>query len=256
MIRLGLSFASALICYAAAPEGMVRIPQGKFTMGRTKLTSDDKTTMRPQILLDDRPAREVFVSGLFMDSKEVSHEQYSRFAKLTKRATPYHWLDGQPPTDLLQVPVFNVSWEDAGAYCAWKGGRLPTEAEWEKAARGGKEGLDYPLSEKLDSKAARYASAAGPLPVGQFPPNGYGLYDMVGNVAEWCFDWFDREYYSRNENTDPQGPSTGTYKVIRGGAWSDAAKVLKLNYRNWVRPNQRTPNIGFRCAASATAEKP
>ncbi len=244
------------VSYAATPEGMVLVPEGEFTMGRTKLTPDDKTIMRPRILLDDRPARNVFVSAFHIDVKEVTHEQYAVFVAATKRAAPYHWVDGKPPADLLTAPAFNVTWNDAVDYCKWQGKRLPTEAEWEKAARGGKEGLDYPLSNKIDAKSARYANTAGPLPVGKFPPNDYGLYDMIGNVAEWCSDWFDRDYYSKNENKDPQGPPMGQYKVIRGGAWSDAAKILKLNYRNWVRPNQRTPNIGFRCVLPATAGRP
>ena len=255
MIRAAL-FLLATLGFAATPEGMVLVPEGEFTMGRSKLTPDDKTTMRPRILLDDRPTRKVFVSAFHMDAKEVTHEQYAKFVAAFKRVPPYpyHWQDGKPPADLLTSPVFNVTWNDAVDYCKWQGKRLPTEAEWEKAARGGKEGLDYPLSDKLDAKAARYANPTGPSPVGSFPPNDYGLSDMSGNVAEWCADWFDRDYYSRNENHNPQGPPTGQYKVIRGGAWSDSAKVLKLHYRNWVRPTQRTPNIGFRCVV--TAEKP
>jgi formylglycine-generating enzyme required for sulfatase activity len=83
--------------------------------------------------------------------------------------------------------------------------------------------------------------------VAEFPPNGYGLYDMAGSVSEWCADWFDRDYYALFIERNPKGPETGLYKVIRGGAWSDSAARITVFFRNWVRPNQRTPNIGFRC---------
>ncbi len=233
--------------FGAEPGDMVRIPAGEFTMGRTKSTPDDKTSMRPKAVLDDRPVRKVQISAFLMDAFEVTHEQYAKFAAATKRAVPYHWVSGKVPPDHATIPVFNVSWQDANAYCKWQKKRLPTEAEWEKAARGGLDGMDYPLGNKLDDKAARYSSPNGPSQVGKFPPNAYGIFDMAGNVAEWCNDWFDREYYSKNENLDPRGPPTGLYKIIRGGAWSDASKGLKTYFRNWVRPEQRTPNIGFRC---------
>ena len=246
-MRLLLFALVAACAQAAEPGAMVLIPAGEFTMGRTKSTSDDKTSMRPQILLDDRPLRKVQISAFQIDATEVTHEQYAKFVAATKRPAPYHWMDGKVPSDHAKLPAFNVSWHDADAYCQWQGKRLPTEAEWEKAARGGLEAMDYPLGEKIDAKHARYGNPNGPLPVGQLAPNKYGLYDMSGNVAEWCSDWFDREYYARNENVDPKGPPNGQYKVNRGGAWSDAPKVLKLHFRNWVRPEQRTANIGFRC---------
>jgi hypothetical protein len=163
--------------------------------------------------------------------------------KATGHRAPYSTAAGD-------VPVYNVSWDDAQSYCHWAGGRLPTEAEWEYAARGGKEGLDYPNSDKMDAKQARFNVPSGPGVVGKYPPNGYGLYDMAGNVSEWTADWFDGAYYGRGEDVDPQGPATGEYKVIRGGAWSDAPRRVTVFFRNWVRPNQRTPNIGFRCVVA------
>ena len=112
------------------------IPAGEFTMGRTKLTPDDKTKMRPQILLDDRPAHKVYLDAYDIDAHEVTNGEYAQFVKATGHPAPYHWI--QPVDDNL--PVFNVDWEDADAYCHWAGKRLPTEAEWERAARGGKIG--------------------------------------------------------------------------------------------------------------------
>jgi iron(II)-dependent oxidoreductase len=231
-------------------DDRVSIPAGSFSMGRSKLTADDKTTMRPKVLLDDRPAHAVSINGFRMDKYEVTNRKYAAFVKAAGHRTPYHWVDGIYAKGTEENPVYNVSWDDSQSYCQWAAGRLPTEAEWEYAARGGKEGMDYPLGDKIDAKQARFNVASGPAAVGKFSPNGFGLYDMAGNVSEWTADWFDGAYYSRGENHDPRGPEAGDYKVIRGGAWSDSARRITVFFRNWVRPNQRTPNIGFRCAAS------
>lgn len=236
------------LCLAAVAyedSEMVSIPAGEFTMGRTKLTADDNTKMRPRVLLDDRPAHKVTISAFQIDRHEVTNAQYAIFVEKTGHPAPYHWANGHPAADL---PVYNVSWDDANSYCQWKGERLPTEAEWERAARGGKEQVDYPWGDQPDSKLARFNVATGPGPVGKYPPNGFGVYDMAGNVSEWTADWFDGSYYQSSPPVDPKGPATGEYKVIRGGAWSDSGKRITVFFRNWVRPNQKTPNIGFRCA--------
>jgi formylglycine-generating enzyme required for sulfatase activity len=243
------AFIVALVALATAPANdMVTIPAGEFTMGRTKLTSDDKTTMRPHVLLDDRPARKVRMPSFQMDTNEVTNAKYATFIKATNHRTPYHWVNGLIPTGATDHPVYNVSWDDAKAYCKWSGKRLPSEAEWERAARGGLEEKDYPNGDEITAKEARFNSGNGPVPVGKSAPNAFGLYDMSGNVAEWTADWFAGDYYQRDENDNPQGPKEGLYKVIRGGAWSDPPKRITVFFRNWVRPNQRTPNVGFRCA--------
>ncbi len=242
--------ATLLLCAAAllAEEGMVLVPAGEFTMGRTHLTPDDKTTMRPQVLLDDRPEHKVHLDAFWMDKTEVTHGRYTKFLEAAGHPKPYHWA-ARPPDDF---PIYNVAWADARAYCEWAGRRLPTEAEWERAARGGIEGLSYPwAAEKADPKAALYNVQTGPGPVAKYPPNGFGLHDMAGSVSEWTADWFEREYYTRSPSKNPPGPETGAYKVIRGGAWSDPPFRITTFFRNWVRPTQRTPNIGFRCAKSA-----
>ncbi len=236
-----------LLLASAAPDAMVLIPAGEFVMGRTRLTADDKTNMRPHVLLDDRPDRTVWLEAYSLDTHEVTNRNYAEFVKATGHRAPYHWPPGEAEQDL---PIFNVSWEEAGAYCKWAGKRLPTEAEWERAARGGLPGLDYPWGDKIDAKLARFNTPEGPVRTGSYPPNQFGLYDMAGNVSEWCSDWFERSYYTTGERLNPKGPAAGEYKVLRGGAFSDGPRRVTVFFRNWVRPNQRTPNVGFRCARS------
>lgn len=243
-----LLLAAALCAGSTEDSVLVNIPAGTFTMGRTKLTSDDKTNMRPHVLLDDRPLHQVSISAFQMDKHEVTNAQYQLFVDKTHHATPYHWIDHHFAAIAAELPVYNVDWDDAHDYCAWAGGRLPTEAEWEYAARAGKADMDYPWGNQIDAKLARFNVPSGPGPVAKFAPNAFGLFDMAGNVSEWTADWFDGSYYATSPAQDPKGPSTGQYKIIRGGAWSDSAKRVTVFFRNWVRPNQKTPNVGFRCA--------
>jgi iron(II)-dependent oxidoreductase len=233
---------------ASERPGMVLIPASEFTMGRTRSTPDDSTKMRPRVLLDDRPPHKVWLDSYYLDAHEVTNARYAKFIAATGRRPPYHWSDGRFVKGEENLPVFNVSWFDADAYCRWAGMRLPTEAEWERAARAGKEGMSYPWGDKIEVGNARYNVETGPVAIGQFSANDFGLFDMVGNVSEWCADWFDREYYQSSPAWNPKGPETGLYKVVRGGAWSDEASRVTVFFRNWVRPNQTTPNIGFRCA--------
>lgn len=244
--------ASLLMALALAGEpSQVLIPAGTFTMGRTSLTSDDKTGMRPEILLDDRPAHDVTVSAFHLDTHEATHAAYAACVAASKCPAPYNWVDGGVPSGMAKVAVYNVSWHDAKAYCEFRGGRLPTEAEWERAARGGLERKSYPWGEEFDATKVRSGVETGPGEVGKYPPNAFGLYDMAGNMAEWTADYFDRTYYEKSPPADPKGPADGAYRVIRGGAWSDPAKRVTVFFRNWVGPTQRQANIGIRCARSA-----
>ncbi len=232
-----------------APD-MALIPAGEFTMGRAKLTPDDKTGMRPVVLLDDRPDHKVRIDAFSIEKTEVTHGAYAKFLAATGRKPPYHWA--QRPAD--NVPVYNVDWEDAHAYCGWAGKRLPTEAEWERAARGGIDGASYPWGEdKPDAKRALFNVETGAGPAARYPPNGFGVHDMAGSLSEWTADWFAREYYKASPVANPKGPDAGEYKVIRGGGWPDQPSRITVFFRNWVRPNQRTPNIGFRCARSGVS---
>ena len=235
-----------------APAGMVLIPAGGFTMGRTFETTDDKRGMRPLVLRDDRPAHVVRLGVYFMDTHEVTQADYAEFVRATGHRTPYHWVNGVTPEGKQDHPVHNVDWQDADTYCAWRDKRLPTEAEWERAARGGEEGKRYPWGDdKPDRQRALFNTPSGPGPVGSYPSNPFGLHDMAGSVSEWCSDWFERTYYERSPKNDPQGPPEGMYKIIRGGSWADGPQRISVFFRNWVRTNQRTPNLGFRCVQDA-----
>jgi formylglycine-generating enzyme required for sulfatase activity len=247
----------AAIAAAQPPPGMVFIPGGDFRRGRTHKLPDDGLKWWPELLTDDRPVRKITIGPFYLDKHETTTAEYAKFVKATRRKPPYNWGRSEPPAGNEAHPVSGVSWYDAEAYCKWAGKRLPTEAEWERAARGLAEGAKYPWGERNPTKKdARYDTVEGPGPVGQFPPNSFGLYDIAGNVWEWCSDWYAREYYASAPDNNPEGPAEGQYKVIRGGSWADVAKYLTSAYRSWARPAEETPTIGVRCAASFGARLP
>ncbi len=197
-------------------EGMVLIPGGTFWMGCVPGDGE--------CFGDEKPRHQVTVSPFWMDTHEVTVAQYEECVNAGVCKVPfvdeggeyYNW--GRPGR--RNHPVNGVDWSDAVGYCEWRGKRLPTEAEWEYAARGGKEGeVRYG---QLDSVAWYEGNSGGRThPVGQKLPNGYGLYDMLGNVWEWCWDWYDDGYYGRSPSRDPRGPESGTSRVLRGGSWYD-----------------------------------
>jgi formylglycine-generating enzyme required for sulfatase activity len=164
---------------------------------------------------------------------------YKRFAAETK--TPL-------PTDLQrtwndQCPIVGVNWNQALAYCQWAGGRLLTDSEWEYAARAGYPGPRYGDPNRI---AWFRVTPPGPRPVRGKEPNAWGLHDTLGNVWEWCADWFSE--YQADPLTDPKGPPTGEFKIIRGGSWDDHPRVARLSVRSWQVPEYRGPACGFRCA--------
>ncbi|MGA2263456.1 MAG: SUMF1/EgtB/PvdO family nonheme iron enzyme [Acidobacteriota bacterium] len=201
-----------------------------------------------------KPVHKVSVDPFFIDKYEVTNRQYGEFMKATQHEKPAYWEDSR--FNAPDQPVVGMSWYDAVAYCACAGKRLPTEAEWETAARGGLEGKKYPWGDDGPEGRAAYgmdSNVGKPATVGTFKPNGYGLFDMAGNVWEWCADRFDENYYRKSPDRNPQGPLWGKERTVRGGSWSlnDAFYVnttITCAVRNGCDPSAKHFVIGFRCA--------
>ncbi len=232
---------------------MVLIPAGTFLRGRTFPWADYDVAWYPNPAKDDQPARRITLDPFYLDQAEVTNQQYAAFIAATDHAPPYHWIKRKMPDTKGQHPVSNVSWDEATAFCAWEGKRLPTEAEWERAARGNQEGKMYPWGDRAITPAdAVYNQVDGAKAVCGKAHNDFGLCDMTGNVWEWCSDWYGQHYYEVAPDRNPLGPRTGTYRVLRGGSWFDVPVLfLTTSYRSWARPGERSPTIGFRCAKSA-----
>lgn len=230
-------------CGAAMLEAARKIPRstlsdGSFTMG----TDNGKP--------DDGPAHTVSLSRFALGKTEVTVAQYRSYCTYTGKQMPqtpgYGWNEN--------APIVNVSWEDAQAYCKWVGGRLPTEAEWEYAAAASTTNT-YSGSNRVDNVAIYGGNSRGkPAAVSLKAVNGFGLYDMTGNVAEWCADWYNRKYYEQSGASNPKGAASGNEKVIRGGAYNSSTNStqdgnqLRITYRNSESPAARYPYIGFRVA--------
>jgi len=214
---------------------MVLIPAGEFLMGDPEGIGDNVEHMQHKVYLDD----------FYIDKYEVALGQYKTFAKATGRELPK-----QPVWSTDLHPVVNVTWQDANDYCEWFGGRLPTEAEWEKAVRGGTT-AKWSFGDD-ESKLGEYAwcqdnSGDKTHPVGQKKPNQYGVYDLHGNVWEWCSDWYVEDYYKNSLAKNPKGPSTGRNRVLRGGSWNNEVDDTRSGSRAGVKPVVHGFNLGFRC---------
>jgi len=200
---------------------------------------------------DEAPVHKVYLTAYYIDRYEVANGEYRKFIKATGHRTPDFWTD--PDLSAPELPVVGVSWEDADAYCKWKGKRLPTEAEWEKAARG-LDGGRWPWGNEFDpSRANLYGSADGfqfTAPVKSFPAgkSPFGVYNMAGNVWEWCADWYAEDYYANSPAKNPKGPARGQLRVIRGGSWDDTKAKLRVTNRYADYPTNSAYNLGFRCA--------
>ncbi|MDQ1474758.1 MAG: hypothetical protein QOJ99_6238 [Bryobacterales bacterium] len=243
--------ATLLLCVfpiaAATPAGMVEIPGGEFQRGRTFAWPDYDVKWYPNPAKDDLPVRAITVNTIYMDESEVTNSRFAAFVKATGHRTPYNWRAGQLPEGKEAYPVTDVSWDDATAFCAWEGKRLPTEAEWEHAARSGS-----PDEPKISAKEAVFNQVDGPRSVCSKTKSQVGLCDMIGNVWEWCSDWYGQHYYQDAPDHNPKGPETGQYRVLRGGSWFDVPPLfLTSSYRSWARQAERSPTIGFRCVSDA-----
>jgi sulfatase modifying factor 1 len=260
-----------------APE-LALIPAGEFLMG-----SEDAEE-------DERPVHRVHLDDYFISVQPVTNAEYARFVRDTGHRSPaiyelplvvkaggadrerafrqsggpYIWDQGHPAAGRGDHPVTLVRYDDATAYCAWlsaisgKPFRLPTEAEWEKAARGGTESKRYPWGDRLDRNMANFLvdpalrSTHGTTPCRTYPANRFGLFDMAGNVWEWVSDWYDSRYYGMSAPRNPAGPATGHLRLLRGGSWLVAdVRMLSCSHRHKVPPDTYSYAIGFRVACSA-----
>jgi formylglycine-generating enzyme required for sulfatase activity len=214
---------------------MVYIPAGEFLRGSR---ADDARVYEWE-RSREQPQHAVHLSAYFIDTHEVTNAEY-------ERAHPGHPRDPRSPCD--DCPVVKVSWFEAQAHCAAQQPpkRLPTEAEWEKAAKGGSDGYYEPIGDY-----AWYAknSIKRTQPVATKRPNGYGLYDMLGNVREWTTDWYSMTYYQEQERENPKGPGEGARRVERGGAFFLPARGTTATIRYNHPPEFRLYFLGFRCAA-------
>jgi formylglycine-generating enzyme required for sulfatase activity len=244
---------------------MIRIPAGNFLMGSTKEQAQRaiKDGANKNWVEWEQPQHTVELSEYFIGKYPITNQQYQAFVKEGGKS-PDGWDGDQYPQDKDAHPVINVTWDDAIAYCKWlsektkKLYRLPTEAEWEKAARG-EDGRMWSWGNEFGEKNANTAEAkiGGTSPVGQFSPQGdspYGCADMIGNVWEWCNDWFDeKEYKNRTGQNvkDPQGPQSGSYRVLRGGSFGHSRNGARCACRYRDLPGRRFNNLGFRVCVSS-----
>ena len=241
---------------------MVVIPAGPFFMGVPKWARDGG--------LDEYPNHEVELDAYAIDTYEVTNGLYLEFIRSTGHRTPSHpadpsknlWQGGLMPESIASLPVVNVDWFDAEAYCRWAGKRLPSEAEWEKAARGTDDrrfpwGDVEPTHKHLNFNQA-WQGEKTLVPVGIYEKgkSPYGVYDMAGNVWEWVADWYDATYYSRSPRRNPQGPSKGTRRVIRSSGWQVETPQVRIFTRVASDPLDRNHSTGFRCAATLPTPTP
>ncbi len=244
---------------------MVMVPAGEFLMGSDKKT--DRLAYRSEI-----PQHRVYLDAFEIGKYEVTALEYLKFVLATNRSPQLDWrYDGGNFQDsMAHHPIMHVTWYDADAYCKWADQRLPTEAEWEKAARGsdgrlfpwgqeyagptranfGRTGLSGPVRDRPERlllyppiiSVDKYENALSP----------YGLYQTIGNVAEWVADWYNPDYYKTAHDRNPQGPETGTQKAFRGGGWMDSTTTMRVAMRNGTDPNTKINWLGFRCARSVS----
>ena len=219
----------------------VWIPPGTFTMGCSPRDSE--------CFDSEKPSHQVSITkGFWIGQTPVTLGAYKRFVSATGQQMPSplgfyaKWTNDN-------TPIFNVSWNDSQGYCQWAGGRLPTEAEWEYAARGGSTEARYGPIDKV----AWYAKNSGGRThdVAEKRANGFGLYDTLGNLQEWVNDWYDTNYYQSSPSSDPPGPSSGQYRVLRGASWGDFPRYVRVSGRSGHLPGGWGNLYGFRCVGEA-----
>lgn len=250
-----------------AKDEMVLIPAGPFLMGSNRQV--DRNSYPPEF-----PQRTVHMDAYEIDKYEVTMVQFLRYvlAKGLEPLVDWKW-GGVFQETMAYHPVMHVSWYDADSYCKWAGKRLPTEAEWEKAARG-EDGRIYPWGNQMAGLSrANYGRTGLSGPVRDrperlllYPPivsvdkydnavSPYGVFNMAGNVAEWVADWYDPTFYKQGPDRNPKGPDHGTSRAFRGGGWIDSTPSVRAAQRNGTEPNARMNWLGFRCARDPVGER-
>jgi formylglycine-generating enzyme required for sulfatase activity len=230
---------------------VIYIPEGEFIMGSG-----------PDENYDEQPQRKVFLDGYYIDTYQVTNAKYKEFVDATGYKVPYikkpwaekyNWKDDTYPRGTENKPVVLVDWFDACEYAKWAGKRLPTEAEWEKAARG-TDGRIWPWGDTWVREKAACKQGGSLMDVGRFEKGKsvFGCYDMAGNVWEWAQDWYREDYYQQSSGlTNPKGPDEGEYRVLRGGSWIHEKGSCRCAKRYFRRPHYADNYIGFRCAKDA-----
>jgi serine/threonine-protein kinase len=218
---------------------MVLVPAGPFEMGSSQGRENEQ------------PLHEVTLAAFYIDQYEVTNALYRRCVEAGACQKP-GCLETYEAKTKKNHPVVCVNWDQAKTYCEWRGGRLPTEAEWEKAARG-TDGRMYPWGDAPpDGTLLNFINSKlfDTRSVGSYPKgvSFYGVYDMAGNVWEWVADWYDENYYSNSLPGNPPGPPTADYKILRGGSWYSNDNNVRATYRNYLTPDGQTDDTGFRCA--------
>lgn len=234
---------------------MILIPAGPFPMGVPEEARDGG--------IDERPNHTVDLDAYYIDKYEVTNGGYLEFIRSTGHRVPKHptdpaknlWQDGMMPESIEPLPVINVDWFDAMAYCTWAGKRLPTEAEWEKAAKGNNDwrfpwGDVEPTHKHLNfNRTWQGEKTLVPVGIYEAGKSPYGVYDMAGNVWEWVHDWYDPSYYAKSPSRNPKGPETGTHRVLRSSGWQVETPQVRIFTRVKSDPYDRNHSTGFRCAA-------
>jgi formylglycine-generating enzyme required for sulfatase activity len=224
---------------------MAHVPAATFEMGAVRGDGSGFS--------DEQPRHAVTITRAFwIGVTEVTFAQYRTFAEATGQPMPRvpNWADESHP-------VVGVTYDDAVAYCRWAGGRLPSEAEWEYAARSGAGSIKYPWGGDISHDDANFDGTGGrdqwmkSSPVASFPPNGLGLFDVSGNVWEWCADWYEERFYARSPAIDPTGPAEGKARVVRSGCWTSDPGRLRTSYRFSLDPSDSQVSVGFRCVRDA-----
>jgi formylglycine-generating enzyme required for sulfatase activity len=244
---------------------MLTVAEGSFIMG-TARTGHEPFSFDLQYDDTEQPQRRVWLNQYEIDRDEVSLGEYLLWLRQQQRHLPEEMrklidhvttIHAMPPETLTRWPALYVTWSEASDFCRTRDKRLPTEAEWEKAARGDSGNL-FPWGQRPPTPAlamfgqyhVHEIPIVAPVDSGEEGRSPYGLHHMAGNAAEWVEDWFGIDYYATMPDRNPQGPANGRYKVVRGGSWKSAPALLRTATRSGASPNQRASTIGFRCARS------